>query len=177
LPASLSIRFRSANDDSAFVEPYLGQLLRPAIADPIDSQGLFNADANFLRATCAIIGLGVVEQMLAVGLYITKNDDARIAYLNGVVVKRQFRGCGYGATAISEASTLLRKTQSHIRRIALTVRCDDAGAPRAAAFNTYIRNGFVPVRTFEVRISGLPVDRHFGPPGSKVKSMLMEKML
>lgn len=87
-----------------------------------------------------------------------------------------WRGLGYGSQLVSEACSFV-KTSFRINRIALTVRCDDNGQPRKAAYQTYRRCGFAAVKVYAVTASGHLCDRHIGPIGMKFFSLEMQRIM
>jgi len=175
MPASpLSVEFRAATEDQAFAEYYVTQINWPGIAHPVERHALYRTDYETLAKAGSIVALGTTATgEVACGLYIII-DGADIAWMCGVRVIPSHQAQGFGSILVHAALDFIRDRLG-ITRVALTVRCDDAGSPLPTPFKTYNRSGFRTVgEPFPVTISGLPCDCHMGDPGCNVLSLRME---
>jgi ribosomal protein S18 acetylase RimI-like enzyme len=169
----LAVDVRQASADRPFTNRYLTEALWPGIDHPVDRQGLFNTDYASLATAKAMIVLGLVGNEVAAGLYMTV-DGIGIAWLHGVRVIPHYRGRRYGTDIVLATLTFLTTNLGH-ERAALTVRCDDAGIPAAAAFHSYWNVGFRPTgRPFFITVSGDLADRHMGEVGDRIGSLRMD---
>lgn len=143
---------------------YLEEVLFPAFRDPREAQVLFRYNLEYLVTADASVVLAYDADVLIAGAnYVV--DGGNDMHLQGVRVLPSFRGQQVGGQLCDQVKEQA-KAGGH-RFVKLEVRCDERGRPMPSPFSTYLGAGFkLDGPPVPVRVSGLHIDAHLGPPGS-----------